>query len=212
MKKTMKKTIAFILMICTLALSMVSCDFAGIFNKNTDLDNSFTPQSSGLEYGFKLENGNEETPIHFCAYRCENNTFDIDDVTLIFYFGVYYFSTAEYHIKSTESFPSFEIYFTNDDNEMILMKKVDENFISEKYHCELIYGENHSITEVKYNYSETFTIPKKIFNKETGRIYFAIYGINATLHEPTVEWITGVGINYKVTNGKVTLSNKNSTN
>ena len=50
-------------------------------------------------------------------------------------------------------------------------------------------------------------MPKELFDNKTGRIYFGIYGTNVKAPEPKFERITSLGIYYKVSNGKVVLSN-----
>ena len=123
MKNSVKRLIAFILLICTLALSMASCDFAGMFNKSTP-----------LEYGFNTTQG-EMLPNIKCAYRSDKNIFDIDDVTLEFFIGVIISGDTPEHYRemASMSYPSFDIYFFNDSKDKIIIRTVNENLISEKY-------------------------------------------------------------------------------
>ena len=197
MKISLKGIIAFILLICTLVLSMVSCDFAGLFNKN-----------AGLEHG--LNTTQPTLPNIRCAYRSDKNTFDIDDVTLEFFLGIIFTGSPEFNIEhSHKSYPSFDIYFSNDSKDKIVVRTVNENLISDKYRIKPVFDENGNATdELSYNYSEIFTVPKELFKNETGIIYFGIAGTNVMAEEPTYSRLASIGIYYKVANGKVTLSDK----
>ena len=64
-----------------------------------------------LENGFKPSNDADETPIFYCAYRSDKTEFNINDVTLDFYYGGYYYQGAEYELENAHDFPSFELLF-----------------------------------------------------------------------------------------------------
>ena len=167
-----------------------------------------------LESGFK-PGSSAPGPSHFAAYRSDKTEFDIDDVTLDFYYGGYYPSGIEFTKTHAQNYPVFEVYFVDDaDGSKYFIKRVEENFVSEKYSCELLRDENWYITEIKFNHSETITIPKEIFTKESGKIYFQIHGVNVHEQEqepekePKVHCIVSNYIFYKVTEGKVILSDK----
>ena len=86
-----------------------------------------------LENGFKLSNDADETPIFYCAYRSDKTEFNINDVTLDFYYGGYYYQGAEYELENAHDFPSFELYFTDNEGNKFFVKRVEENFVSDKY-------------------------------------------------------------------------------
>ena len=162
---------------------------------------------NSIESGFTLPNDGCETSIFQCAYKSDKTVFDIDNVTLDFYYGGYYNPSVEYELIFTD-IPSFELYFEDDGGEKYYIKQVEENFISEKYNCEFIDNGEY-IIDIIFNYSESITIPKEIFTKDSGYIYFTIYGKNVRNHNPQTELITGIGFYYKVIGGgKVLLSNK----
>ena len=187
----MKKAIAFILMICTLALSMVSCDFACMFNK----DNSFGKDATG---GGAPEDGR----ARLAACNLNNAEFDIDNVTVKFMYG--------YDLTDSDFLPVFDICFLDADNEF-LIKQVEEDFGSEKYHCNFVYNEERRLVKVEYNHSENITIPKEVFSKDSGIIVFAIYTYHAsqTTDSPLRATTALTAISYEKTNGKVVLTEQN---
>ena len=191
----MKKTLSLVLALITLLLCFVGCDNPPPIAR----------EENGLEDGFKPSNS-AEAPSLYCAYRSDKTEFPIDDVTLDFYYGGYYYQGVEYELENTHDIPSFELYFQDDYGGKFFIKRVEENFVSEKYSCNVVYDDNWNITEVKFNHSETITIPREIFAEESGLIYFSVFGTNQKEVEPQVKVITGIGFYYKVVDGKVTLS------
>ena len=165
--------------------------------------------NSGLESGFNLSESARPAGIsNHSAYKSEKMEFDIDNVTLEFFFGGHYASGIDLELECGRNYPEFDIYFLNDNGDKVHIKHVEENLVSEKYRCYYVYGEGWHVDEVKYNHSELFTIPKELFTKEKGRVFFEIYGINP--NDPKLEYrgITGVGIYYKLTGDKVILSSE----
>ena len=161
---------------------------------------------NGLEDGFKPSNSAAEAPTLYCAYKSDKTEFPIDDVTLDFYYGGYYYQGIEYELENTHDIPSFELYFQDDCGGKFFIKRVEENFVSEKYSCDIVYDENWYVTEVKFNHSETITIPQEIFTEESGIIYFSVFGTNQREPDPQNKVITGIGFYYKVVGEKVQLS------
>ena len=162
-----------------------------------------------LESGFKQSFHGEESPINYCAYRSKTNKFDIKHVTLDFYYGGYY--DIDYELQNTTSYPTFDIYFKDDQGNKYLVKHVEENFVSEKYSCDFVYDDDRNICEIKYNHSETLTIPAELFTKESGKIWFSIEGKNILAPEtdrPQSLVITGICIFYNVIDGEVVLSSQ----
>ncbi len=143
------------------------------------------------------------------GYTSEHCIFDIDNVTMDFYYGFVW-------ALKNKSFPSFNIYFSNgfsfflhtNTNKLCLVKEVEEEFISEKYMCTEISTGNSNMHKVEYNYHETFKIPKDVFTEEKGTIYFIGYGDDAKTAEEVSEVIFYVNIWYKVDGDKVILSEK----
>ena len=163
---------------------------------------------TGLESGFEASNG-EEINFFQAAYKSDKIIFDIEDVTLTFYYGGFYYSGAEDVRESIYNIPSFDMYFTDDYDNKILMKTVEENLVSDKYNYELIYGNFWRRSEFIFNHSEFITIPKEMFKEDRGVIYFSIMGTNILEPNPTYEWIAGEPICYKkICSDKIILSSK----
>lgn len=164
--------------------------------------------SKGLENGFNLASSSEPMPTLFCAYKSDTTKFDIDNVTLDFYYGGYYYQGVQFELENTYDFPSFELYFTNDNGEKFFIQRVEENFVSEKYSCDIVRDKKGHFSEIIFKHTESITIPKEIFTEEHGVIYFAIYSANVKEINPTVKCITGTYIYYKMVDGKIVLSNQ----
>ena len=165
--------------------------------------------SKGLEAGFDTKGigSCDDAPIFKCAYKSDVTEFDIENVTLTFCYGGFYelFETAT---EQYLSYPVFELYLFNDTNpeEKILVKKVEENLISEKYR---IYTVTEKFkTAIKYNHSEDITIPKELFTNESGLIWFSVNGQNALDPYSTDETLCIIGVYYSKIENKIVLSMK----
>lgn len=166
---------------------------------------------TGLESGFKPLAGSEETLFNFCAYKSDTNEFDINDVTLDFYYGGYFYNGIEFALENDQNYPTFDLYFVNDQGDRCLVKHSEENFVSDKYSCEVVFDENGYMKEIKYNHSEQLTIPAELFTKQSGQIWLEIEGVNILETEPENRkdiFITGICIFYKVNNGQIILSSQ----
>lgn len=159
-----------------------------------------------LEWGFKYENGCE-MPSKVCAYRSDTNTFDIDNVTLTFYFGGIFGPDVNFYREHAMNVPEFDIFFGDSNFEPIqLIRHSNDNFVSEEYNVTLLIDENYNTTEIKYNHSEIVTIPKELFTKQQGIINIGIGGIDILEREPKYDRITSVTISYDIIGEKVVLS------
>ncbi|MGN1103687.1 MAG: hypothetical protein ACI4QI_02310, partial [Candidatus Coproplasma sp.] len=115
-------------------------------------------------------------------------------------------SDINQELENGRNIPEFDVYFGNADNQPVYaIKHCNENFISEKYRCDIITDENQSV-KISYNYSEEITIPKSLFCEEQGVIRFCISGININETDPELRLLTCIYINYDVTDEKVVLS------
>ena len=116
-------------------------------NADTDPDNgngeTDTSVGAVLESGFKPSSSGEPSPPEdFCAYKSDTNEFDIDNVTLDFFFGGHYPSGVEFELTHGRNYPAFDLYFIDEDDNKFFIKHIEENFVSEKYSCECTYDEN----------------------------------------------------------------------
>ena len=122
--------------------------------------------SIGLESDFKtfsLGWGETESNPYHCTYKAEKTEFSLDDVSIILYYGGDFYDyqfESEYQEYGLR-IPSFDIYAASNwdrnnkkySNEY-LIKHVEENFISEKYDCEIIRKQFLFLhtTEIIYNH------------------------------------------------------------
>lgn len=202
-RRTTKQTdsiLRVLLILLTLLLLVTGCEQPA---QNPDGDAS--SDDAGLEVGFKSTAGGCEMPNFEIAYRSPKAKFDIDDVTLEFFFGGYYPSNLEGYLER-ESIPSFEVCFMDERGKKIVVQLVDENLIAEKYRCTLVYDENRKFVEKTFNHSETLTVPKEIFLKETGYFYFQIRRPFSDEPDSLKQVIAGKCIHYKKAGDTVTLS------
>lgn len=181
-----------------------------ITNFMIEWSNLSTP--SGLETGFKPSGSMSGAPLpgRYCAFKSETNVFDINEVTLDVYFGGDFSDGIDTIRENSESFPSFELYFENDQGNECFIKRIEENFVSEKYSCDLVCDENWNLLEIKYNYHETLTIPAELFTKEKGMIWFVARGVNTHKPEDGLQNIAGNVLLYEVKDGKVILTTQES--
>jgi len=194
MKNITLKSVCFILIILTAFASVTG----GVFIKTALKDKSDDTSANhekGLESGFGASGGGASSPF-LCAYKSDKTEFDINDVTLDFYYGVYFLESEEDARESTFDYPSFDLYFAKDERNKVLIRHVEENFISEKYRCDFVYEENWKISEIKYNHFETLTIPKEMFTEDKGAIYFEIHSTNIKDYAKEYRSIVGKVIYY----------------
>ncbi len=162
-------------------------------------------QPTKLKWGFESNGGAE--PSESCAYMSETNTFDIDNVTLTFYFGADFSSDINQELELVRNIPEFDVYFADADrNPIYTIRHSTENFVSEEYRVTCVYDENYNFIEKIYNHSESITIPKELFTEEQGVIRFYVSGININEIQPTYKTIVSAYINYDIKDGKVILS------
>ena len=159
---------------------------------------------NSIESGFTLPSDGCEIRRFQCAYRSMKTEYDIDNVTLDFYYGCWQFPDIEY-VLDLYDIPLFELYFKEAGGEKYLIKRVEENFISKKYYCDILEDGEYNINII-FNYSESITIPKEIFTKDSGLLYFQIYGKSIGKYTLENDYIAGSGFYYKVIGEKVLIS------
>lgn len=192
MKKTLLsfiKRIVGALIILTLLIAFTSC-----VTDESKLDDT-------LRGGFDSDGGCE-SPIIKTAFECDKRVFDIDDVTLTFYYG-HGFGTneaiLEHYRGAGVDYPNFDLYFETEDDSY-LIRHVDENFITAKYGCNKLSNGYFVL-----DYSEIITIPKDLFTKEKGCVTFRISGFNSSRQED--ELLSSIGLYYVKNDDTVTLYN-----
>ena len=166
---------------------------------------SLITKNGVLKQGFSISHGCEDMNPVCCAYQSDQKIFDMNDVTLDFYYGAIRGSISGY--KDRRVFTT--VYFQHKGQDRKVIKILEENIFSEKYN---IYETNRllaNILDLEYNYSEKITIPKELFINETGIITFNIYA--EVFNENGVSGASygaSQPIYYKVTGNKVELSTK----
>lgn len=194
-----KKIFAIVVSACVLLAVLSASIIIPNIGKKPPIDNT------GIEYGFQYSNG-APLPSEFCAYKSDTNEFDIDNVSLTFFYGAVFSSDINHEHEYGRNIPEFDIYFGDANGEPIYeIEHRNENFISEKYRCEIIRDKNNSV-KISFNYSEKINIPKSLFSEKQGVIRFCIRGINVNEFNPIPQIITGKYINYDIINEKVILS------
>ena len=135
-------------------------------------------KDQGLESGFYFPYGLNQIGLWHAACRSEKNVFDINDVTLTFYYGddFGYQEDLETYREHSFTYLYYELYFANEALTEILIRHVDEDFVSEKHRCKYRWNESGEVTEIIFNHSEELTIPKELFTKEKGIVYFYVTG------------------------------------
>ncbi len=145
----MKKLCFFLITLFLNCFLFISCD-----NQSSVLEINDLPQ-----------------PIYVGKCVIDQDCYDIDNVSPIFYYGGYFSPNIEHENLSGNNIPSFDMFFYAfksgfnwDTSIEYKIRHVDENFVSEKYR----------ITDAWFN--ERITIPKELFLHQSGGLCFCIKG------------------------------------
>ena len=208
MIRKMKCALLLLLAFCML---FTGCDKVSTF-KDDDMEEKSEVGSDveqGLKAGFSYENKGNRPQLHMhkCAYLSDKTEFDIDDVTLEFFWGADLVYDMEYAIYLSDDYPEFDVCFYDEYDQYFIVKHIEEPFVSEKYLAE-VTRENGVVTDIKYNYSEMLTIPKEIFSKDKSYIWFSLKGMNYSKINYGEKTIAAILIYYKKSDGKIILSSK----
>lgn len=202
--KKVNKIYKVLLILLIVGITLTSCSRNDGVGSNTN---------EGFQKGLNFETIHKPgtTPPlpdnRFSACKSDKSEFNIHFVILDFYYGGNFYEDIEREL-SRDSYPYFDIYFGDDYGNKYFVKRVNENFVSEKYRCNVIHDEYGHTSEIRFNYSEKLWIPKQVFVEESGLIYFKIYGENQRDDEPIYKCIESMSICYKVVGNKVILSDK----
>lgn len=192
----------FSVIAASIILSSIAAVASGIY---LFADKTLT-NSIRLEWGFQYA-GNGIIPKESCAYKSETNTFDIDNVTLTFYFGGVFAPNISEELISGSNIPEFDLYFANAQQEPIYtIRHSFDNFVSEEYRLTWELIESSNFVKMQFNHSEKVTIPREIISESHGIIRFCVGGINVNESIPQYKTITSAYINYEIIDDKVVLS------
>ena len=139
----------------------------------------------GLKLGFR-NRGHRSEPI--CAVKSSKTTFDIDDVTLNFYFSVgdgFKLSDKNY------TFISIALYFCDSQFNAIPeymeiiedYRQLEEHYFIREIPADEYIAEDYDITigrllDDKFKHCETHTVPKEVMTDEKGSFSFRVAIIN----------------------------------
>lgn len=195
--KKVKKFVAIAASCCLTLFLLVLCIIVPNINNVAGTE---------LEYGFYYSN-NAPLPSDFCAYKSDTNEFEMDNVSLTFFYGGLFASDINQELENVRNIPEFDVYFGDADNEPVYtIAHSNENYVSEKYRCDIITDESQ-LVKIGFTHSEVITIPKSLFSEEQGVIRFCIRGVNVNEIAPELRLISCIYINYDVTKDeKVILS------
>ena len=213
-------SVCFVRRIFSVLISLCLCFSTIGCQGSTDNSNAEMPQEyKGIYEGLLFEepvdlNSGEcwgEVGINHVGFESEKSVFDIDDVTLRIYYGDEFSSNLQYEKRNGWTYEYYELYFENDKNDKILIRHVDEDFVSEKHRCTCVI-EGNLFKGYAYNCSEELTVPKELFTEDKGDIFFCVSGWGTPMHsgEPQEEAseriITYGGLCYKKEGNKILLS------
>ena len=169
----------------------------------TDSDTSI---SNSTEVSTNEGNGTagEALTKFSCNYQTETDTFDLNNVSLTYFFGGSFYPDIEIEYINGSNIPYFDIIIKNDDGDEIIYKHFDEDFMQEKFRRTVTTVDTIFIN-INYNYSEIIAIPKEIFTKQSGRIEISIWGEYWKKSDHPYIGITGIPIDYEINDGKVKL-------
>ncbi len=184
---------------------LLVCLFMGIFHA---CNNTPSKQHNVIEYGLHFDSPlSEELPSDHCAYQADTNEFCIDNVSLTFYYGWAY----DANCPDGRDIPEAELYFYNETQPTVTypIRNIND-YISEGYRCYRVYDDYHRVTKIRFEHSESITIPQEVFTGETGLIYFAVKGEDINNRDNRIEeykgHITSCCIYYHKNGNKVVLS------
>lgn len=171
-KRAMKNKIISIILI-TVICSLVFISMQGCFMWNS-CTNLNSESEEGISVGFRYD---KERGSYFTALKSPKDQFNIDDVTLDFYFGAkdtVYENSCEIALAFLNPFDSWDYEYQTkvDDynkieNLFIIDQKTPKEIINGPYDINIKWGYNFY-----FHFKTTWTIPKEVFTEERGRLRF----------------------------------------
>jgi hypothetical protein len=166
--------------------------------------------NEGFEWGFD-NNSSEPSNPYYAAYRTDKSEFDINDVKITFFLGSSHDSNPYDGCNIVH-----KLYICNDGNsdkfKEIFVKDIEDYFDRQD---KLRNTSGKTPTEYRFPFSEVIVIPPEIFTEQSGTvlIYMREYiswenTIFENVYEPEYGNVNGIGVYYKISGEKVTLSSK----
>ena len=195
-----------------ITLGILFCVVFSLAGCANDVDKKY----NGLSIGFNYTGSRYH--VIMCATRSEETTFDIDDVTLDFYFGWF---ASEPPLNATAVAPDglgeevrYALYFTEE--ELFVGSgsfwhigdycDLEGNYFIRKIFPEEFTSETFRASQTKcagkiFNHSESITIPKEMFSKPNGRFWFRIQEVFGSQEKGFYSELGGnIGIYYEFIN------------
>ena len=150
----MKKVLIFLVVLCGM-LSLVGC--------------GGDEKKDGLKSGFVVNEG-ELQSFYYCAFSTDKTKYDIDNVSVQFYYGCI---NAENQSVNDKFDLEFRLFVSNGTTNT-MFKTIDQvDFYDEQYSCRLMKDES-GIERIEYTHHELVTISKTLFDKASGEISLSI--------------------------------------
>lgn len=168
-KKT-KLIIALLLVVMCSLISLQGCSF---------LRKLHTPsEEKGINVGFQYENRKGSL---ITAIKSDKKIFDIDDVTLDFYYGGHtsgysQCNSVALYFSSNGLFDFYVDDYKNVEGCYFIKEMTRDEFESEPFDIEIRWSPKHKDKkyEAYFHYVNTWTIPQELFSEQTGRVTFFI--------------------------------------
>ncbi len=156
--------------------------------------------------GYSVDKIIKDTHPDSASVLIEKNKYDIDNITLDFLFGRYFFASAESQRENGSNIQNAELYFEHEDGERCLIKVCEGDYISEEYRTKWIFNSETGATGITYNHKETIKVPPEMIKDDFGLIYFSVYGTDLNKNEQSKERLSYATIYYLVQGDSVYLS------
>ncbi len=144
-----------------------------------------------------------DMPSDFATFIGDQRDAPRDAVTLTFYYGSFFYRNLEYERAEHTDIPVFDLYIESDDGTQYHIRRVEENYVSEKYRCYEVSKEKHGIV---YRHGERVLLPSELFVEESGRFRFCVRGTNVKNIYPESDLIIGRYVFYQCHGDTVRLS------
>ena len=170
-----RKSITIMLVLVMLASMLTGC--------TADIDGEYKGYSNGFNY-----NDHRLKSSVMCAARSEKTEFDVDDVTLDFYFGWWERQPSDPSYPGIKSLLGYALYFCNEQIETKTnintedYKNIPGHYFIKEIPTDEFNSDKYSISMKKsigrvFKQSESFTVPKELFDQKRGTILFSFHTV-----------------------------------
>ena len=136
--------------------------------------------------------------------KSPTSIFDINDVTLTFYFGQQMSPSLENELENGTNYGCAYLYFENDDVDRSFIRRTEDPLTSETHRAWESWDGIRT-----YRHSEVLTIPAELFNKQIGEVRFEVAAADNKSENKEPSVVTRVRLFYRKTDdGKIELNAK----